>query len=470
VRGLPAGVGEALAGLWRLWRDRGGPNEKGFRRDLLWFLPADLELQETPPHPAPGLLMWIFLAMLLFAAVWSVFGRLDIICVAEGSVIPDGKVRVVQPYDRGVVGAVLVREGQRVEPGQALIELDPTQAEADGARLESERRLAERTRLRRLALSELLRLPGRQPAGLVLARPEVGGDPSNGLALLEEYSAVASRLEHLASQRLEREAELRANEADIRRLEDSIPLNDERLAVVQRLHDRRLIGMNEYLTVRERQVELARGLEAARQRSVQLREAVRSAESQIESYRAESLASALAELDGLEQRLEAVGQELAKARELASRTTLRSPVRGAVKGLRANTVGGVVSPAEVLMEIVPAGEALEVEAFVGNADIGYVEEGQPAEVKVATFPFTRYGTIGATVIHVAGDATADDRAGLVYRVRLRLDRDRVTVDGRDVPLLPGMAVTAEIATGKRRVIEYLLSPLLRMKHDSFRER
>ena len=122
------------------------------------------------------------------------------------------------------------------------------------------------------------------------------------------------------------------------------------------------------------------------------------------------------------------------------------------------------------MEVVPLGEILEVEAFLGNKDIGYVRAGQSAEVKVTTFPFTKYGIINAKVSMVADDATVDEKLGLVYRVRLELTKNSIMVDGQETPLLPGMAVSAEIATGKRRVIEYVLAPLLRMKNESIRER
>jgi hemolysin D len=145
-------------------------------------------------------------------------------------------------------------------------------------------------------------------------------------------------------------------------------------------------------------------------------------------------------------------------------------VKGVVKGLLTNTVGGVVTPAQILMEIVPLEETLEVEAFLENQDVGHVRAGQVAEIKVATYPFTKYGVIDAKVAHVAEDATSDERLGLVYRVRLVMDKSVITVNGKEEPLIPGMAVSAEIATDKRRVIEFVLAPLLRMKDESLRER
>jgi hemolysin D len=406
----------------------------------------------------------------LAASAWGVFGRLDIISVAEGKIIPSGKVKEIQPYDRGVVGSILVAEGQLVGEGQALITFDQAQTMADEARLEAELRLAEPRRRRRQVLAGLLMMPGRQPDGYVRSHPGLGGDEENGGRLLEEYSAIASRLEALGSRVSERRAELAANQAAITGFEESIPLAEERAGALRSLYERNLVGMNEHHSVKEHLIELTQGLESARHVSGQLSAAAAAAESELAAYRSESLAGALSELDELARQEAAITQELAKARDLRSKQTLYSPVRGTVKGLLANTVGGVVSPGQVLMEIVPLGEVLEVEAFLGNQDIGYVKAGQPAEVKVATFPFTKYGVINAVVSNVADDATVDEKLGLVYRVRLELASGSIMVDGEETPLLPGMAVSAEIATGKRRVIEYVLAPLLRMKDESIRER
>lgn len=191
---------------------------------------------------------------------------------------------------------------------------------------------------------------------------------------------------------------------------------------------------------------------------------------QIAAQKAKSLSDALMQIDDLSRQTRELEQELAKISDLGEKMILVSPVDGTVKGLNISTVGGVVSPAEILMEVAPLDERLEVEAFVGNQDIGYVREGQAAEVKVHTFPFTRYGVISARVELVARDATVDEKLGLIYRTRLSLAENVMLVDGGLTPLLPGMAVTAEIATGKRRLIEFFLAPLLKARQESLRER
>ncbi|MFC6669662.1 HlyD family efflux transporter periplasmic adaptor subunit [Marinobacterium aestuariivivens] len=163
-------------------------------------------------------------------------------------------------------------------------------------------------------------------------------------------------------------------------------------------------------------------------------------------------------------------EELIKARELSRKQQLTAPVDGIVQELAVHTTGGVVSPAEVLMKIVPLDQPLMAEVWLENKDIGFVEAGQPAEIKVHTFPFTKYGVIPGTIEKLSADATADELKGLIYKASVRLSRTALDIDGRMVELVPGMGVSAEVKTGKRLLIEYITAPLLRYKSDSVEER
>jgi hemolysin D len=166
----------------------------------------------------------------------------------------------------------------------------------------------------------------------------------------------------------------------------------------------------------------------------------------------------------------AAEQELLKAKEREAAMSIYSPVNGVVHQLSVHTVGGVVTPAQELMKIVPRGAALEVEAFVENKDIGFVHRGQAAAVKLESFPFTRYGTIAGSIIDLSSDAISDERRGLVYRMRVSMSQDTIDVDGNTVSLSPGMAATVEVKTGQRRLIEFLMSPVFRAVQESARER
>ena len=179
--------------------------------------------------------------------------------------------------------------------------------------------------------------------------------------------------------------------------------------------------------------------------------------------------ASLAEIADLRQRLAALDEELVKARDRDTRHRLSAPVAGRVQELAVSTVGGVVTPAQHLMLLVPDEEQLEVEVFLHNKDIGFVREAMPAEIKIHTFPFTRYGVIDAQVSTISNDAIVDDQRGLVYSMHLTMAKNTMAVKGKEVKLMPGMAVTAEVKTGKRRVIQFFLAPLLKAGKESIRE-
>ena len=303
---------EGLANLNRLWRERDKLADRNIAVDLKSFLPPALEVVEQPPHPAPRVMLWVILAIFLTAFAWSVFGQLDIISVAEGKIIPSGKVKEIQPYDRGMVKTIFVSEGQLVEVGQPLIELDQAQTRADEASLAAELRLAEPRLARQRVLVDLLQLPRRPADDQVRLHTALGGDMENGWRLLEEYKTITSRLESLESQIEEKTSEFKSNQAIIKKYKNSIPLTAERLDALKRLYDRNIVGMNEYFNVQERHIELTQDLAAAEERSTQLAAAIESAEKQLETIRSESHAKALSDLDELTVKLRQLSRNWSK--------------------------------------------------------------------------------------------------------------------------------------------------------------
>jgi len=178
----------------------------------------------------------------------------------------------------------------------------------------------------------------------------------------------------------------------------------------------------------------------------------------------------LTELSDVENRIVVFGQEMVKADKRVTLQNLRSPVTGTVHRLAIHTIGGVVTPAQELMHIIPYDDPVEVEAWLPNKDIGFVHDGQEAAITVETFPFTKYKHVDAELLNISNDATPDENLGLVYAMRVKMHQTTMDVKGKIVNLTPGMAVTVEMNLGKRRLIEFLLSPLLRYKDESVRER
>ena len=256
----------------------------------------------------------------------------------------------------------------------------------------------------------------------------------------------------------------------VAKLEKTVPLARQRAQDYKDLVDKAFISKHGYLEKEQERIEQEGDLATQQARLAELAAAIAEARSQRLALVAETRRIALESLNDAEQKRVAFDQEELKADSRGRQMTLTAPVAGTVQQLAVHTVGGVVTPAQPLMIIVPRDNPLEVEAILDNKDIGFVSAGQEAEIKVETFPFTKYGTIPGQVTQVSGDAVADEQRGLIFVARVSLEKTDLQVDQRRVPLQPGMAVTVEVKTGDRRVIEYFLSPLLRAGDESLRER
>jgi hemolysin D len=441
---------------------------KRMDRDLD-FLPAALEIQQAPPSPIGRSILWTLIALLLVALGWSALGRVDIVAVAPGKIVPSSRVKVIQPVGIGRVRAIHVTDGQSVVAGQPLIELDPTLADADQERLQQDVH-AKALELARLeAFSDWLSAGRHAPLGRNAAT--VSTELVLQTALLDQQIAEHRSKVAAVDQALERRrADLDATGAVTEKLRKTLPLVTQRAQSLKQLSESNLVARNSWLELEQQRIETEQDLATQEASLRSTRAAIEELAEQRHTLIAEARHTTLLAVEKLRTQVGAQSQELVKAREIAGQQVLASPVNGVVQQLMVHTVGGVVTPAETLMVIVPRGQPLEVEARVLNKDIGFVRAGQPATIKVEAFPFTRYGTIAGEVVNVSRDAVADEKLGLFYVARVRVSRDSLMVDGSDIPLSPGMAVSAEVTTGTRKLIEYFLSPVVQYAHESVRER
>jgi hemolysin D len=268
----------------------------------------------------------------------------------------------------------------------------------------------------------------------------------------------------------QRNAEYAATQDITEKLETTLPLVAKRAEALRTLADKKLMSEQSYLELEQQRIEKQQDLAAQRNHLDEISAARAAEEQKRAALEAEFERTVLTDLASTRDNISALSQELIKAQQRTSEQRLIAPVSGVVQQLAVHTIGGVVTPAQNLMVIVPQEHALEVEAAVENQDIGFVHDGQKAEIKVETFPFTRYGTIDAEILHVSNDAIASEQRGLIYTARVLMKKSVIQVEDRLVNLAPGMAVTVEIKTGKRRLIEYFLSPLLQYSKESIRER
>jgi len=429
------------------------------------FLPAVLEIQHAPPSPIGRAIIWTLMLCFTVAVIWAALGHIDIVAVAKGRIVPGGYTKTIQSLESGIVTAIHVHNGQPVKQGDPLIELDPTVSAADRDRIQNQYRAVQVDIARLQALLN----------GRTQLKSSKDADPAyvavQQQLLREQYREFQARLEaakHIVAQR---QAAILATEADIHRLEQIVPIVSHRAESFRQLyaegHGSRLEADE---TERER-IEQVQQLAAARQRLIQEQAALVEAEQNLEATIAEFHKTTQAQLAELETQSQALRQELVKATHTDQRQRLAAPVNGTVQQLTVHTIGGVVTPAQPLLVIVPDQDRLEVEAWVENQDVGFVDPGQSVEIKVDAFPFTRYGIIDGEILSLAKDSMLVENIGYVYAARVAMARTTIRVEnGREVNLTPGMDVAVEIKTGQRRLIEFLLSPVLKALEETGRER
>jgi hemolysin D len=423
------------------WEHRHLLTDKVLEEHEAEFLPAALSLQAKPVSPAGRLAGRVLMALVAVLLLWSFIGKVDIIVNASGKIIPSGYTKTIASVDVASVRALHVDEGQPVEAGDLLIELDTSASDAERDKAAGERGMAQLQIARARALIAAIdsgRPPKLSPVDSV--PPEKWEDARAHLD--GQYRDFAAKLQRI--------------DGDIARYGEALPLATQRAADYKALLAEHDVSQHAWLEKEQARVDLAGQLaDAKNQRSALVAEMRRTAYDQI--------------TEGIKI-ASASHQDALRSDAHSQLLKLTAPVAGTVQQLDVHTVGGVVAAAKPLMQIVPKESKVEVEAFLENKDVGFVYEGQEAQVKIDAFPYTKYGTIPGKVTHVSRDAIADEKKGLIYSTSIVLDQSTILIEGHEMPLSAGMSVNVEIKTGDRRIIEYVLSPLLQHKRESLNER
>lgn len=442
------------------------------KRDRLQyeFLPAVEEIVETPAAPLGALVVWLVTLLLIVALVWSYFGRIDIVAVANGKISTEGSTKIIQPAVSGVVTSINVHEGQRVKKGETLLALDKTTAEKDVATVNQSLNTArvERDILRRLAVGSntddiinnvdlpdetkaMLRQFASSQTALSAARQQaVNSTISNYQQQLQFNQQAKNQLETNAQNLKNRKAEIEkqlpnANPVDKLRLQNELSNIDQRITSA----DSAVLGQNQQL--------------------LQSQSALTQAQNQSQTQTAETNSAFNNQIIASEKRIIELENNLVKAKQILAQTTITAPVDGTVLSLTVKTIGGVVNAGQQLAQIVPERVPFYVDAALDNQDVGFVKPGQRVVVKVATYPFQRYGYLEGTVENISPDAIQDDKKGLIYKAKIKLNDEKSSKQNQ-LKLLPGMSVSAEITTGQRRIIEFFLDPLMTKADESLKVR
>jgi hemolysin D len=456
------------------------------------FLPAALEILETPASPVGRAIGATIILFFVIAIVWTVFGHVDIIATASGKIVPTGRTKTIQPLETGIVSAIHVRDGDHVNAGQVLVELDRTVTQAERRHI-AEDLIASRLDVARLATLrdsfDSDTIPQDLVAPAEASASDIARTRSSMRAQASEQLAKLASINRQIQQKL---AESQSITATIAKIDATLPLVEEEASVRQKAMAIQYGNRIAYLDAQTKLVDQQNERVVQEHKTVEITAARQALEQQIEQTKAAYEHQVLNDLSDAEKKAAEFSQDLIKAEQKTDERILRSPIDGTVQQLVLYTVGGVVTPAQQLMSIVPTDSRLEVEAMVSNRDIGFVSPGQQTEVKIDTFNFTRYGLLQGKVVSVSQDAIVRDKpsqkAGnpkpggalsdssepegqeLSYSAWISLDETRMQIEDKMVNLAPGMAVTVEIKTGQRRIIEYLMSPLLRYRQESLRER
>lgn len=468
---------------------------RGRRRSDMEFLAPALEILETPPSPVRMALILVICGIAASALAWAHFGRIDIVATAQGKIEPLGRVKVVEPLQSGQISRILVTDGDVVAAGQIVAELDASEVSSTVRALTQQLQTAEAQVVRSRSAIEVVE---KRAAGRVLEAPAViwpANTPDDIKAreqrtLEHDVAQLAAELEGYESQIRQQRTNIFAIAATIAAREELIGTLRELASMRESLVEAGAMSRSEWLetlrTLQSEQVALTN--EALGRADTEAN--IEVLESQVATTVRKYIAGHALELAEAEANVDELTERLTQARAQMGYMTLRSPVDGVVTASVLTTIGQVVTTGQEVMRIVPADATIEVQAFLSNTDVGFVLEGQEATVKVDAFPYTRYGTVPARITRIGEDAVSASRAqqilagasqsadggsgtagnALVFPMLVELQRNHILIGDEKVPLSPGMAVTVDVNTGTRSILQYVLAPLVDIGATAMRER
>ncbi len=449
-------------------------------KQALDFAPSILAIQARPASPLPRVMLYTLLTLFVLIALWAIFGKVDVVAVAQGKLVPQSYLKIVQPAEAGIVKEILVKEGDTVSQGQILMRMDAQLQESDTKMVEAE--LKQRALQLRRIDAELSGKP------LIM---KAGDDATQFRQIESQYQSHRQAFEDSVAQEqalLNKATEdyqgARQTETKIRNV---LPAYQEQEAAWQKLHKDGYAGRLLVLERERERIEKEGDLKTQAFAVESLKAGIAQSQkrlAQITSNYKQQLQNERVEAQG---QLDKLQQEVAKQRHKQTLLELKASQAGKIKDVATHTIGSVVSPGTILLTLVPIDEPLQAEVMINNDDVGFVHEGQSVKLKLAAYPFQKYGMVDGTVTHVSADATdgqsqgkpnqpnqngtsnqTSDQAG--YKAIVTLNAQSLNASGKTFNLAPGMKVAAEINQGKRTIMEYLLSPVQGVFQEAARER
>lgn len=432
------------------------------------FLPAILEVTETPPSPVGRMVMWSILAILVVMALWSYIGTINEVAVAPGKVIPMGQVKTVQVKNKGIINEILVKDGDIVKEGEVLVRLDPTSTGADYDSLKK--------RLAYFALdidrlnAELSGTPFLPKSDPDLEARDIAAEQALYQSRTNQYRAERDAAVSAIAQR---EASLASEIENYKKFAEVLEIAQDKEHRLEMLVEQNAVAEFQLLEQKAQRIQYEKTADAQREILVRAEAELAEARQRLSNVDAAYNKDIMTSLVDARKQYYAIEEELKKAEEDKRLATIKAPCDGKVYNLSVHTVGGIVTDAQPLMMIVPDGATLEFEVWADNKDIGFIHRGQEAEVKVSTFNFQKFGMINAIVEEIGADAyddSHDPAKDKKFRLLLKPLEVSMNVMGKDVMLTPGMDVTAEVKIREKRIIAYFMDPFRKYTHEALRER
>ncbi len=443
-----------------LARKRPAPARK---RGLPTATSADLL---KPPRFALGLFVLTLCAATAATIGWAATTRLDEVTLGDGRVIPAGKLKVVQSLEGGIVGALLVREGQIVREGETILRIDPTGV---GASLgEQTEKLAGLEALRARLLAEVSGKPLIFSDALQRERPDLA---SNERKIYEgraqELISALSALEQAAAQRQQEIAETRAKIAN---LTEALAITERELSIIRPMVQKGVAAKVELVRLEQRENETRGQLEAAELSLPRIEAALQEAKDRRREKDLNFKGEAMTKLSSAEIEFSALQQASKGDADKLRRTEITAPVSGTIKSVHVTTVGEVIKPGASIVEIVPTADTLLIEARVKPQDIAFLHPGLPATIKLTAYDYALYGGLPGRLEQIGADSITTEKGETFYIVHIRTDKNHLEKNGHQLPIIPGMVAIAEVKTGSKTVLEYIAKPVTRLAHQSLRER
>ena len=434
------------------------------------FLPSALAVQETSPHPAPRIFLWFIIFIISSIFLWSVIGKTEIVAVADGAIISSDKSQTIQVFEHATVKKIYVRDGSSIKKGDVLLELDQDRYQAD---LDSIDKQIAYSQSQLMRLDTLLKsITANQKPQKLMASDNIPTEiiQKAQTQLDSDYDTLQSKLSENRTRINVISQMISGYQKTVYEKRKLLDLKLRRIQNYKELSDEDFLPKNRYLEIEEEvqnlRTEITNVSSAISEKQTQISNLHSEAKVMIEDIKNNSIKEA----QETRSKINLLQEERKKASSILDTTKIVAPVSGMVQQLAVNTVGGVLTPAQPVMVIVPEDAPLEAEVTFLNKDIGFIEIGQPTHIKIESFPYTKYGMIDGEVSFISGDAIEDEKKGLVYKGRIKLHNSIMHTNNRDIQLVPGMRLTAEVKTDEKRLIEYFLSPIITNGTQAFRER